>query len=104
MSVKQRVECVEKFLLRSFLTAQKLNVVNQKKIGLPITLPEFDQITVLNRIDELVDEQLTRDVDDLHVFPFRPNELTDGLHEMCLVESVVAVYNEAIIRARPRLC
>ena len=80
MSVKERVERMEKFLLRPLFTTEKLNVVNQKKVGLAITFPEFYQITVLYRVDELVDEQLTRDIKHLHVLPFRPDELADGLH------------------------
>src|SRR6266513_2813690 len=103
MSVKQRVECVEKFLLRSLLTTQKLNVVNQKKVGLAITFPEFDQITVLDRVDELVDEQLTGDVEHLHVFPFRPDELADGLHEMGLAQTDAAINEKRIVRTRRRL-
>src|SRR5215475_11859437 len=103
MAVKQRVECVKKFLLRPLLTTEKLNVVNQKKVGLPITLPEFDQIAVLDRVDELVDEQLTRDIDHLHVFPFRPDELADGLHKMGLAQTDAAVNKEGIIRTRRRL-
>src|SRR5246127_5202160 len=100
MPVKECVEGMEKFLLRPLLTTEKLNVVNQKKVGLPITLPEFDQITVLNRVDELVDEQLTRDVDHLHVLPFRPDELADGLHQMGLAQTDAAVNEERIVRAR----
>src|SRR5512132_658053 len=103
MSVKERVERMEKFLLRPLLTTEKLNVVNQKKVGLAITLPEFYQLTVLDRVDELVDEQLTRDVDHLHVFPFRPDKLADGLHEMGLAQTDAAVNEEGIIRTRRRL-
>src|SRR4029077_3553156 len=100
MSVKERVERVEKFFLRPLFTTEKLNVVNQKKVGLPITLPEFYQITVLDRVDELVDEKLTGDVDHLHVFPFRPHELADGLHLMGLAQPDAAVNEERIVRAR----
>src|SRR5215475_8900306 len=103
MSVKKGVESVKKFLLRPPLTTEKLNVVDQKKIGLPITLAELDQITVLDRVDELIDEQLTGDVDHLHVFPFRPDELADGLHEMRLAQTDTAINEERIVRARWRL-
>src|SRR6478672_11150393 len=103
MSIKERVERMEKFLLRPLLSTQKLNVINQKKVGLAITLPEFDEITVLDRVDELVDEQLARDVDHLHVFLFRPDELADGLHEMGLAQTDAAVNKEGIIRTRRRL-
>ena len=100
MSVKKRVERMEKFLLRSLLATEKLNVVDQKKVGLTITLPEFDQITVLNRVDELVNEQFTREVDHLHVFPFRPDELADGLHEMGLAQTDAAINEKRIVCAR----
>src|SRR4030095_281765 len=103
MCVKKCVERMKKFLLRSLFATEKLNVVNQKKIGLAITLAEFDQITVLDRVDELVDEQLTRGVDHLHVFLFRPDELADGLHEMGLTQTDAAVNEEGIIRACRRL-
>src|SRR6266481_4329142 len=103
MPVKERVERMEKFLLRPLFTTQKLNVVNQKKVGLAITFPEFYQITVLYRVDELVDEQLTRDVKHLHVFPFRPDELADGLHEMGLAQTDAAVNEQRIVRSRGRL-
>src|SRR5919198_2024186 len=103
MPVKERVERVEKFLLRPLLTTEKLNVVNQKKLGLAITLPEFDQITMLDRVDELVDEQLTRDVDHLHVFSFRPDELADGLHQMRLAQTDAAINEERVVGPRWRL-
>src|ERR1041385_8571925 len=103
MSIKKRVEGVKKFLLRPFFTTQKLDVVDQKKVGLPVTLAELDQITVLDRVDELVDEQLTRDIDHLHVFPFRPDELADGLHEMGLPQTDAAINEERIVGACRRL-
>src|SRR5437899_3624679 len=103
MSVKERVERMEKCLLIPLFTAEKLNVVDQKKVGLAITFPEFYQITVLYRVDDLVDEQLTRDVKHLHVFPFRPDELADGLHQMGLAQTDAAVNKQRIVRARRRL-
>src|SRR5437762_9085672 len=100
MPVKKSVERVKEFLLRSLLTSEKLDVVNQEKISLAIALPEFDQITMLDRVDEFVDEQLTRDVEHLHVFPFGPNELADRLHEMRFAETNTAVNEQGIVGAR----
>src|SRR5438270_6498302 len=68
VSVEERIERVKKFLLRTFFAAEKLNVVNTDQIGLAITLPEFDQIVVLNRVDEFVDEKLARKINHLGVF------------------------------------
>src|SRR5215831_9859732 len=103
MSVKEGIEGVEEFLLRPLFTTEELNVVDQKKVGLPITLAEFHQITVLDRVDEVVNKQLTGDIDHLHVFPFRPDELADGLHQMGLAQTDAAVNKEGIIRTRRRL-
>src|SRR6266536_529715 len=100
MSVEKRVERVKKFFLGTLLASQKLDIVNQKKIGLAITLPEFDQIAVLDRIDELVDEKFTRDVYHLHIFLLRPDVLTNRLHQMGLAETDPAVNEQRVIRAR----
>src|SRR6266568_3562373 len=51
MAVKKCIECVKEFLLGPLLATQKLDVINQKKIGLAITLPELDQT------DSAIDEQ-----------------------------------------------
>src|SRR5438552_12309285 len=103
MPIKKSVESVKEFLLRSLLASEKLDVVNQENISLAITLPEFDEIAVLDRVDELVDEQLTRDVDHLHVFLFRPDELAGGLHQMGLAQTDAAINEQRIVRARRRL-
>src|SRR5205823_1299133 len=58
MSVEESVESVKKFFLRTFLAAKKLDVVNAKQIRLAIAFPEFDQVVVLDRVDEFIDEKL----------------------------------------------
>ena len=82
---------MKEFLLGAFLASQKLDVINQKKIGLAIAFPELHQITVLDRIDELVDEKFTGNIDHLHVFLLPPDVLTDGLHQMRLAKTDAAV-------------
>jgi hypothetical protein len=94
---------VKEFLLGPLLATQKLDVINQKKVGLAITLPELDQIAVLNRVDELVNEEFAREIDDLHVFFLRPNVLTDGLHQMGLTKTYPAVNEKRVVCARRRL-
>src|SRR6266702_7297361 len=100
MAVKKCIECVKEFLLGPLLATQKLDVINQKKIGLAITLPELDQITVLDRVDELVNEELAREVDDLHVFLLRPHVLPDALHPMGLATTPSAVTAQRVLRPR----
>src|SRR4029077_17262685 len=103
MSVEKRVEGVKEFFLRAFFAAEKLNVIDEKKIGLAITLAEFHQIAVLDRVDELVDEKFARELDHLGGFLFRPNVLADRLHQMRLAESYAAVNKQRVISPGRRL-
>ena len=71
---------MKKFFLRALLTSKELDIVNQEEIDLAITLPELNQITVLDCVNELIDEQLAGDIDHLHVFLLGPDVLANGLH------------------------
>ena len=103
MPVEESVEGVEKFFLRTFFAAEELDVVDQKQIGLAITFPEFDQVVVLDRVDELVDEQLAREIHHFGVLLFRPDVLADRLHQMRLAQSDAAVNEKRVVGLRRRL-
>src|SRR5713226_1077722 len=103
MTVEERVEGVKKFFLRAFFTAEKLNIVNAEQIGLAITLAEFDQVIVLNRVDEFVDEKLARKINHLHVFLLREHVLANRLHQVRLAKTDAAVDEKRVVSARRRL-
>src|SRR5882762_8508684 len=103
MSVEKRVECVKEFFLGTLFSPKKLDVVDQEKIDLAIALSEFDQITVLDRVDELVDEQFTGDINNLYVFLLGPNVLPDGLHQVGLAKTNTAINEQRVVCARGRL-
>ena len=103
MAVEERVEGVEEFFLRAFLAAEELDVVDQEQIGLAIAFAEFDQRAVLDRVDELVDENLARKVHDLRAFLLRPNVLADRLHQMRLAESDAAINEKRVVGFGRRL-
>ena len=42
MSIKKCIERMEKFFLRTLLASEKLDVIDQKKVGLTISLSELD--------------------------------------------------------------
>src|SRR5438309_10644184 len=54
VTVEEGIEGVKKFLLRSFFPGEKLNIIYQEQICLAVTLAEFDQSIVLNRVDKFV--------------------------------------------------
>src|SRR6202011_1411637 len=97
MPVEKGVEGVEKFFLRTLLPAEKLNIVDQEQIGLAITFSELDQVVVLDRIDELVDEKLAREIHHLHAFLFDHDVLADGLHEMRLAQAHAAINKQRVV-------
>jgi hypothetical protein len=58
---------------------------------------------VLDRIDELVDEQFTGDVNYLHVFLLGPNVLANSLHQVGLAKTDTAINEQRVVRACGRL-
>ena len=54
---------MEKFFLGTLFAGQELNIVDQQNICLTIALSKPDQPIMLDRVDELVDEPLAREVD-----------------------------------------
>ena len=103
MAIEEGVEGMKEFFLRPLLAAEKLNVVDQKNVGLTITLAEFDEVTVLDRIDELINEKFARKINDLRVFFLRHSILADGLHQVRLAESDTAVNKEWVVSSGRRL-
>src|SRR6266536_725904 len=103
MSIEKRIERVKEFFLGTLFASEKLDVVYQEEIDLAIALSEFDQIAVLDRVDELVDEQFTGDINHLYVFLLGPNLLADGLHQVGLAKTDTAINEQRVVRACGRL-
>src|ERR1051326_8422290 len=103
VTIEKGIEGVKEFFLGAFFAGEKLDVVDAKQIGLTIAFPELDQVVVLDRVDELVDEQLARKINDLRVFLFRDHVLADRLHEMRLAETDAAINEKRVVSARRRL-
>ena len=60
------IECMEKFLLHSFLVGKELNIVNQKNVGISVFFVKFvNAALVIDSIDKLAAENLTCNVDDI---------------------------------------
>ena len=61
----QRVERVEKFLLRGFLARDELNIVHQKQVRAAVFVAELDVLPLFDRLDQLVRELIALDVHDV---------------------------------------
>src|ERR1041385_6745986 len=85
MPVEEGVEGVEKFFLGTLLAAEELDIIDQKQIGLAITLPELYEVVMLDRVDEFVDEHLAGEIHHFRAL-FRSDVLPDRLHQVRLAE------------------
>src|SRR5438067_5127287 len=100
MSIKQRVERVKEFLLRPFLTRQKLNVVDKQEIRLTISFAELNQRVVLNGVDKFIDKNFARKIHHARRLLFTPDILTDRLHQVGLAQTDAAINKERVVSAR----
>ena len=88
---------MEEFFLRTFFASEKLDVIDQQEIRLAVTFPKLHQNVVLDRVDELVDKKLTRQVHHAAGFFLAVNILTDGLHQMRLPQPYPAIDEERVV-------
>ena len=100
----QRVERVEEFLLDAFLAGEKLNVVDQQDIGLPVFFAETDELVVLNGVNVFVGEFFRRKVSDARPFFVSHDILPDGLQQMRLAQPHAAVEKQRVVRFPRCLC
>ena len=103
MAVVERVERVEKFLLRTFLARKKLDIVNQKNVSLTVFLAEFDERSVLDGINELICKLFTGKVNDLCRFIGCLDMVADRVEQMGLAQSAHAINEKRVVGRRRRL-
>src|ERR1019366_6495295 len=87
----QRVERVKKFLLNALLAGEKLDVVNQQHVRLPVFFAESDELVVLNRVNVFVREFFGRNIGDARVLFAAGLMLADGVQQMRLAQADAAV-------------
>ena len=93
----QRVEGVKELFLGLFLAFEKLDIVDQQYVDVPIAVAELDRLIVLDRDDEFVGELLARDVHDVGVRIARQHAVADRVHKMGFAEANPAVQKQWII-------
>ena len=97
--VVQRVEGVEKLLLRALLACQELDVVDEQHIRQTVFLPEQLGGAVFHRLDDLVGEYLAVHIDDVEIrVVFRHLEL-DGVEQVGLAQAGGAVDEQRVVGA-----
>ena len=92
-----RVEGVEKLLLRPFLAGDELDVVDEEHVDPAIAFPEVLALLRADRVDELVRELLARGIRDALFGMPRDDGMADRVHEMRLAEAGPAVHEEWVV-------
>ena len=99
----QRVEGVEELLLNPLLAGQKLDVVNQQHVRLPVFLAESGELVVLDAVNVFVGELLGGDVGDARALLVADDMLADGVQQMRLAQADAAVKEKRIVGFAGRL-
>ena len=97
--VVQRVEGVEKLLLRALLAGQELDVVDQKHVRLAVALAELLHRCRLDGGDRLVREFFTIHVDNVEIRVVLLDLNFDGVQQMRLAQTRRPVDEQRIVRA-----
>ena len=97
--VVQRVEGVEKLLLRALLAGQELDVVDQKHVRLAVALAELFHRCRLDGGDRLVREFFTIHVDNVEIRVVLLDLNFDGVQQMRLAQTRRPVDEQRIVRA-----
>ncbi len=93
----QRIEGVEKFLLRTFFLRQELDVINQQHIHIAELVAEAGHLVVAQRVDHLVGELLAGDVADGRLRLPHLDFVPDRLHQMSLAHADTAIEEKRVI-------
>jgi len=97
--VVQRVEGVEKLLLRALLAGQKLDVVDQKHVRLAVALAELLHRCRLDGGDRLVREFFTIHVNNVEIRVVLLDLNFDGVQQMRLAQTRRPVDEQRVVRA-----
>ena len=99
----ERVEGVEELLLHRLLSLEEMHVVDEEEVGFAKAAAEIGGGSVLDGGDELVGELLGADERDAGFGLSLDDLVGDGLHEVRLAESGVAVDEERVVDLAGRL-
>ena len=94
----ERVEGMEEFLLRTFLAADELDIVDEQNVRIAVLAAEFRHLGKAERLDQLVGEVVAFDIANHHVGIVLLDFVADRVEKMGFSESRVAVEEQGIVR------
>jgi len=91
---------VEEFLLRLDLAGDELDIVHQQHRGLPVFLPKLGVAVLPDGADQLVGEVVALDIDDAGLRPALLHQMSDGVQQMGLAQTGIAVDEQGVVALR----
>ena len=91
---------MEKFLLRRFLAGDKLNIVNQKQIGVAVFIAEFIVPAFLQGSNQFICKLITLDIDDVVAGMVFVHDARNGVEKVRFAEAGRAINEKRVIRFR----
>ena len=91
---------MEKFFLRTFLTYNKLYIIDHKNIDGAVFFTKLVHrgcITASDGLDDLVGKFFGSHADNLRIRIALQDEMTDGMHQVCFAESRSSINIERIV-------
>ena len=88
---------MEEFILDLFLAGHELHVVHQQKVCLPVLGPEVAATACPNQLNELIDEVIALDVDNFGSRIILPDHVGDGIQQMSLAQTGIAVDQQGVV-------
>ena len=88
---------MEELLLRLYLSGDELNIVHQQNVRLPVLLPELRVAVLPDGGHQLVGKVVALDVYDLRRGPLFPQGVGDGVQQVGLAQSAVAVDKQRVV-------
>src|SRR5713226_9529896 len=97
------VEGMEELLLRSFLTGNELDVVDEKEIDGPVLGAEFRRPIIADGIDEIIGEALGGEIERAELRVELGDLMSDRVKQVRLPQADAAVDEERVVRAGGQL-
>ena len=93
---------MKKFFLRLFFSCEKLNVIDQEHVRIPIAPSEFFHLTMSDRIDDLIGELLRRHVGNPKI-AFSHHQISNGMQKVRLPQAYATTNKERVVTISRRV-
>jgi hypothetical protein len=91
------VEGVEELFLGPLSSGQIVDVIHEQHIDAAIFLPEIQNLSVLEMVDQVIHELFRGDIQDLETTIVFEDMVSDGVHEMSFTQAGTAVDIKRIV-------